>query len=78
VDEVVAPGALLDRAQELAGELALIPPPVFRLTKESLRAEALGRINGAGKAYNQAVLELWSAPEALARVREYVRLTLGK
>src|SRR5262249_2743262 len=40
VDEVVAPGGLLARAQELAQQLAQIPPQVYRLTKQSLRAEA--------------------------------------
>src|SRR5215471_8481474 len=37
VDEVVAPGALPARAQEVAQQLARIPPQVYRLTKQSLR-----------------------------------------
>src|SRR5262249_15655798 len=37
IDEVVAPDALPARAQELAQQLAMIPPPVYSLTKQSLR-----------------------------------------
>jgi enoyl-CoA hydratase len=78
VDEVVAPGALPDRAQEVARQLALIPPPVYRLTKQSLRAEALGRIEGAGELVDRVALEVWSTAETHARIREYLRRTLGK
>jgi enoyl-CoA hydratase len=77
VDEVVAPGSLLTRAQELAVQLARVPPPTYRLTKESLRGAALKRIE-AGEAQDRAALEVWSAPETLAHVREYLRRTLGK
>jgi enoyl-CoA hydratase len=78
IDEVVPPNALPSRAQELARELALIPPPVYRLTKQSLRAEALQRIEQAGEALDRAALELWSAAETHAQIREYLRRTLGK
>src|SRR5262249_34678276 len=78
VDEVVAPGALPARAQEVARQLALIPPPVYRLTKQSLRAEALQRIEGAGELQDRAALEVWSTAETHAQIREYLRRTLGK
>jgi enoyl-CoA hydratase len=78
VDEVVAPDALLTRAQELAQQLALIPPRVYGLTKQSLRAEALERIDKAGELQDQAALEVWSAPQTHAHIREYLRRTLGK
>jgi enoyl-CoA hydratase len=78
VDEVVAPGELLARAQEVAGQLALIPPQVFRMTKEAVRAEALRKIDGASEAYERATLEVWSAPETHAHIREYLRRTLRK
>ncbi len=78
VDEVVAPGALLTRAQELAQQLALIPPAVFRLTKESLRAEVLERIDRASERQDKAALDVWSAPQTHAHIREYLRRTLGK
>jgi enoyl-CoA hydratase len=78
VDEVVAPGDLLARAQEVARQLAMIPPPVFRLTKQSLRAVALERIERARGAEDQAALQIWSAPETHAHIGEYLRQTLGK
>src|SRR5215813_9855417 len=78
VDEVVTPDALAARAQEVARQLALIPPPVYRLTKQSLRAEALERIERAGEQPDRAALEVWSAAETHAQIREYLRRTLGK
>jgi enoyl-CoA hydratase len=78
VDEVVAPDALLTQAHELAQQLALIPPPVYRLTKQSLRAPALERIEKAGQLQDQAALEVWSSPQTHPHVRDYLRRTLGK
>jgi enoyl-CoA hydratase len=78
VDEVVAPDALLARAQEIARQLALIPPQVYRLTKLSLRAEALERIERTSERLDPAALEVWSAAETHAHIREYLRRTLGK
>jgi enoyl-CoA hydratase len=77
IDEVVAPAALLGRAQELAEQLARIPPAAFRLTKQSLRAPALERIEKAVE-QDRAVLDVWAAAETLAHIREYLRRTLGK
>jgi enoyl-CoA hydratase len=77
VDAVVSADALPARAQEVARQLALIPPPVYRLTKQSLRAEALERIEQAGEQPDRTALEVWSAAETHARIREYLRRTLG-
>jgi enoyl-CoA hydratase len=78
IDEVVEAGQLLARAQEVARQLATIPPAVYRLTKESLRAEALERIDRTADLQDRAALEVWSAPETHAHIREYLRQTLGK
>src|SRR5262249_55214164 len=78
IDEVVPPAALLPRAQELAQRLALIPPQAYRLTKQALRAAALGRIDGAGEQPEQEVLEAWSAPQTHAHIREDLRRPGGK
>ena len=78
VDEVVSADALPARAHEVARQLALIPPPVFRLTKQSLRAEALERIEQAAEQSDRAALEVWSATETHAQIRDYLRRTLGK
>jgi enoyl-CoA hydratase len=78
VDEVVEPDDLLARAQQIARQLALIPPQVYRLTKQSLRAEALERIERARELQDQATLEVWTAAETHAHVHEYLRRTLRK
>jgi enoyl-CoA hydratase len=78
VDEVVAPDALLTRAREVAQQLAQIPPEAYRLTKQSLRAEALERIERASALRDQAALEVWSAAETHAHIRGYLRRTLRK
>jgi enoyl-CoA hydratase len=78
VEEVVAAGDLLPRAQEVAGQFARIPPPAYRLTKQSLRAGALERIDRAGEAEAQAMLEVWSAAETHEHIREYLRRTVRK
>src|SRR5262249_13246166 len=78
IDEVVAPDRLLARAGETAGQLARIPPPVYRMTKQALRAEAQERIERGGELHDQAALEVWTAAETHAHVREYLRRTLRK
>src|SRR5262249_36569753 len=78
VDEVVAPTDLPARAQEVARQLAQIPPEVYRLTKQYLRAEALERIDRASALQDQAALAVWSTAETHAHVREYLRRTVGK
>jgi enoyl-CoA hydratase len=78
VDEVVAPDNLLTRAQEVAGQLSLIPPPAYRLTKQSIRAEALERMERANDGNIEEMLQVWSAPETHAHIRDYLHQTLGK
>jgi enoyl-CoA hydratase len=78
VDEVVAPDALLARAHEVARQLAAIPPAAFALTKQAVRAQALERIDAAAERQDSAVLDVWTAPETLTHIREYLRRTLGK
>jgi enoyl-CoA hydratase len=78
VDEVIEPPQLLARALEIAQQLAQIPPESYRLTKQSLRAEALERIEKASALHDPAMLEVWTAPETHAHIREYLRRTLGK
>jgi hypothetical protein len=74
----VSPDALPARAQEVARQLALIPSPVYRLTKQSLRAGAVERIEQAGEQPDRAALAVWSAAETHAQIGEYLRRTLGK
>jgi enoyl-CoA hydratase len=78
VDAVVPAGELMTQAQELAGQLARVPRPVYRLTKQTLRAEALDRIDRGGALQDRLALEMWSASETHVQIREYLRRTLGK
>jgi enoyl-CoA hydratase len=78
VEEVVSADTLAARAQEVARQLARIPPRAFRLTKQSLRAQALARIAQAGEQSDREALEVWAAAETHAHIREYLRRTLGK
>jgi len=77
VDEVVSPDALVDRAREVATQLAALPAEVFRLTKRRLRAEAAERMT-RDPAYDEAALALWSAPETHARIRAYLAKTVRR
>jgi enoyl-CoA hydratase len=78
VDEVVAPDTLLTRAQELAQQLARIPSRTYSLTKQALRALALEQMEKVAERLDQSALEVWSAPQTHAHIREYLRRTLGK
>jgi enoyl-CoA hydratase len=78
VDEVVAPDKLLARAREIAQQLALIPPQVYRLTKQPLRATALERIDRTSEQLDRAALEAWSAAETHQHISQYLRRTLRR
>jgi enoyl-CoA hydratase len=71
VDEVVPADALVDRAREVAAQLATLPAELFRLTKQRLRAEAAERML-RDPGYDERALALWCAPETHARIREYI------
>jgi enoyl-CoA hydratase len=78
VNELVDPEQLLDRALETAAALATLPPAVFALTKRQTRDPAFERIDRVGSTVDAAVEEIWTAPETLERIREYVASTLEK
>lgn len=77
LDEVVEADALLPRAREVAAQLAALPPDVFRMTKQALRAEALARMDGAAE-YDRAAHAAWASPETHARIRDYVQRTIHR
>lgn len=78
VDEVIAADEVMTRAQELARQLAQIPAPAYALTKRSLRAETVERIEKTANLHDPVVTEIWSAPQTHERIREYLRRTVGK
>jgi enoyl-CoA hydratase len=76
VHEIVEPDAVLVRAISCAKTLAALPPSVFTLTKRQTRQPALERL--AGDVRRTAVEQIWTTPETLARIRDYVGRTLRK
>ena len=77
VDEIVPAESLLDRAYEVARQLAAIPPQVYRLTKRRLRAEASRRME-VSATHDEYALAVWCAPETHARIREYLERTVRR
>ena len=69
VDEIVDEDALMERAFEVASELAAVPANTFRLTKRALRKPAVeSAIKGAAST-NEEVKAAWRSPEVLDAVR---------
>ncbi|MCC6779740.1 MAG: enoyl-CoA hydratase/isomerase family protein [Hyphomicrobiales bacterium] len=78
VDEVVDPGALLERAVTTATRLADLSPAAFALTKQQIRQPTLDRVEEARDNVAAEVDALWAAPQTLARIRDYAERTLRK
>jgi enoyl-CoA hydratase len=77
VDEVVDPRLLLDRAVAVAQKLAALSPAAFALSKRQTRQPALERVRDGG-AIDAEVTQIWTAPETLDRIRDYVSRTFKK
>ena len=78
VDEVVEPDALVQDAVAAATRLAQLSPPAFAQTKHQLRQPAIERMERSGAAIDKMAAEIWTAPETLGYVRDYVARTLKK
>ena len=78
VDEVAEPEDLVEDAVAVARELSLLSPAAFTQTKMQIRQPVAERTHESGKATDKAVTEIWTAPETLARIRDYVERTLRK
>ena len=76
VHDIVEPDGLLDRAVAVAKTLAALPPAAFALTKRQTRQAALQGLDR--KEVEAAIEQIWTAPETLARIRDYVTRTLRK
>jgi enoyl-CoA hydratase len=75
VDDAVD-AALLDHALERAHALAALPPAAFAITKREIRQAALERVKlDASRA---EIEQIWTAPDTLNRIRDYVSRTLRK
>jgi enoyl-CoA hydratase len=78
VDEIVPADRVLERAVEVAEELARIPGVSFGITKHQLRLSALDRCARLGTAADDRTVQAWSAPETHAALRSYLERILGR
>ncbi|HEY4983146.1 MAG TPA: enoyl-CoA hydratase/isomerase family protein [Pseudolabrys sp.] len=78
IDEAVEPDALMEDAAAVAQELALLSPTAFAQTKKQIRQPVSERLERSGEATDRAVTEIWTAPETLGFIRDYVARTLKK
>jgi enoyl-CoA hydratase len=78
IDEIVEPSELIERAVTAARTLAALPAPAFALSKRQLHQDAHERLRREGKAIDDAVTEIWTAPATFEFIRAYVSKTLKK
>jgi enoyl-CoA hydratase len=78
VDEVVEPADLVDRALAEAKALGALPPATFAMTKGQIRQSVVDRMDKDGARVDALAEKIWTAPETLALVRDYVARTLKK
>ena len=78
IDEIAAPGDLIEDAMAVAHELALLSPAAFAQTKAQIRQPVAERLKQSGEATDTAVTAIWTAPETLRYIRDYVARTLKK
>jgi len=79
VDELAdGPAALLDRAVAAAETLAPLSPPAFAQTKQQLRQPVTDAMERHGGRVSAAAEDIWTAPETLAYIRDYVAKTFKK
>ena len=78
IDEIAEPGDLMEDAIAVAHELALLSPAAFAQTKAQIRQPVAERLKQSGAATDKAVSAIWTAPETLGYIRDYVARTLKK
>jgi enoyl-CoA hydratase len=78
VDELVEPERLMDRACEVAEELAAIPPAAFTATKLAVRRPMIEAARRQAAETDAAVLEQWCAPETLKHVAAFAEQNIKR
>jgi enoyl-CoA hydratase len=76
-DEAVPSDRVLDRAVEVAGQLAAIPTATFALTKAQLQADVRQRLADRRPQWDAEVAELWAGPAVGAAIARFVATRLG-
>ena len=77
IDEKCPSGMLLDRATEVARNLASIPPGAFALTKEAFYSPILERVRQLAD-LNARVAEAWLQQHTYDAIRAYLDKTIKK
>jgi enoyl-CoA hydratase len=79
IDELAdGPAALFDRAIAAAETLAALPPATFALTKQQIRQPVTDVMARHGQRVAAASEEIWTGPETLGHIRDYVSSTFKK
>jgi enoyl-CoA hydratase len=76
VDELVDAEQLLDRACEVAGELAALPAGTYAATKAAVRRPLVEAAQRQTLAEASSVIDRWCSPEVLASVQAYAARTI--
>jgi enoyl-CoA hydratase len=78
VDELVDADRLLERACEVAGELAAIPPATFTATKLAIRRPLIDTAQRQAAVQDAPTIERWCSPEVLATIAEFASRTIKR
>ena len=78
VDEIVPPGALLDRAIAVAERMATVAPETFALTKSQIRRPVLERLAAGAEEVDREVERIWQLASTRDAIRAYVEATLER
>jgi enoyl-CoA hydratase len=78
VDELVDPERLLDRAYEVAEELAAIPAAAFSATKLAVRRPMIEAARRQAALTDAALVEHWCAPETLRAVAAFAKQNIKR
>lgn len=78
VDELVEPERLLDRAYEVADEMASIPASAFTANKQAVRRPLIEAARRQTALEETAMIEKWSSPEVLGHMAEFASRTIGR
>jgi enoyl-CoA hydratase len=78
VDEVVEPDRLIERACEVAAELAAIPAVAYAANKRALRRPLVETARRLTEVEGAALVEKWSDPETLRAVADFAARNIGR
>ena len=78
IDEIVAPEQLMDRAIAAAQALAALPSATFAMTKGQIRQPLIDRMTKDGARVDALAEKIWTSPDTLLHVRDFVARTFKK